>query len=147
SRPGDRGDGRDPARACGAAALDQAGRLRQRTLCRHASASSSRSSDTAFDDKFMTALHTDLSCAPGRQRRICFVTTEFHGLFKNGGIGTANSGLALALAEAGFHVTVAFADADRNGPRVKVGNFPKLQASYATQGITLDFVPVPEHIP
>ena len=30
--------------------------------------------------------------------RICLITTEFHGLFKNGGIGTANTGLALALA-------------------------------------------------
>jgi hypothetical protein len=35
----------------------------------------------------------------GREkRRVCIVTAEFHGLFKNGGIGTANTGLALALA-------------------------------------------------
>ena len=27
------------------------------------------------------------------KRRVCLVTAEFHGLFKNGGIGTANTGL------------------------------------------------------
>jgi len=56
-------------------------------------------------------------------RKVCLVTTEFHGLFKNGGIGTANTGLALTLAGAGFDVTVAFADADEKGPRLKEGNF------------------------
>jgi glycosyltransferase involved in cell wall biosynthesis len=74
--------------------------------------------------------------------RVCLVTTEFHGLFKNGGIGTANTGLAFALAEAGFEVTVAFADSDENGPRVKDGNFLKLKCKYQELGITLDFVPV-----
>lgn len=73
--------------------------------------------------------------------RVCLITTEFHGLFKNGGIGTANTGLALALAEAGFDVTVAFADSDENGPRVKDGNFAELKEKYRPQGITLDFVP------
>src|SRR5580704_5946770 len=77
---------------------------------------------------------------PGRLR-VCFITTEFHGLFKNGGIGTANTGLALALSQAGFDVTVAFADADENGPRVKEGNFPELREKYRQVGITLDFVP------
>src|SRR5579863_561707 len=86
--------------------------------------------------------------SPGRDRRdpsapqrVCLITTEFHGLFRNGGIGTANTGLALALAEAGFEVTVAFADADEKGPRVKEGNFEELQQSYRELGITLDFVP------
>ena len=88
---------------------------------------------------------------PGRKRsgaqigRICFITTEFHGLFKNGGIGTSNTGLALALADAGFEVTVAFANADENGPRVKSGNFAELQAAYRTRGILLEFVP--PHVP
>ena len=77
---------------------------------------------------------------PGRLR-VCFITTEFHGLFKNGGIGTANTGLALALSQAGFDVTVAFADADENGPRVKEGNFSELREKYRQVGITLDFVP------
>lgn len=74
--------------------------------------------------------------------RVCLITTEFHGLFKNGGIGTANTGLALALAGAGFDVTVAFADADESGPRIREGNFPDLQEKYKRLGITLDYVPV-----
>ncbi len=73
--------------------------------------------------------------------KVCLVTTEFHGLFKNGGIGTANTGLAFALTSAGFDVTVAFADADEKGPRVKQGDFFQLRAKYSQVGITLDFVP------
>ncbi len=77
---------------------------------------------------------------PGRPR-VCFITTEFHGLFKNGGIGTANTSLALTLSESDFDVTVAFADCDEEGPRVKGVKFPELQEKYRESGITLDFVP------
>jgi glycosyltransferase involved in cell wall biosynthesis len=86
---------------------------------------------------------TDL--APGEAAapmgHICLITTEFHGLFKNGGIGTSNTGLALALAAAGYQVTVAFANADERGPRVATGNFDELRTHYAGLGITLDYVP------
>jgi glycosyltransferase involved in cell wall biosynthesis len=90
----------------------------------------------------------DLTC-PGQpaRLRVCLITTEFHGLFKNGGIGTANTGLALALSQAGFDVTVAFADADENGPRVKEGNFTELKVTYCQLGITLDFVPASPVVP
>jgi len=84
---------------------------------------------------------------PPPRRRVCFVTTEFHGLFKNGGIGTANTGLALALAHAGFDVTVTFSNADQSGPRAVVGDFWKLKAQYAKRGITLDFVAPPPGMP
>jgi glycosyltransferase involved in cell wall biosynthesis len=80
------------------------------------------------------------------RRRVCLVTTEFQGLFKNGGIGTANTGLAFTLALAGFEVTVAFADADEKGPRVREGNFPELKETYGQLGITLDFVPASRFI-
>jgi O-antigen biosynthesis protein len=82
----------------------------------------------------------------GRRLRVCLVTTEFHGLFKNGGIGTANTGLALALA-ADYEVTVAFADADDKGPRVRGINFSELQDRYRGLGVTLDYVPVSPDIP
>ncbi|HUD65111.1 MAG TPA: DUF6212 domain-containing protein [Candidatus Sulfotelmatobacter sp.] len=80
-------------------------------------------------------------------KRVCFITTEFHGLFRNGGIGTANTGLAIALAKAGFDVTVAFADADENGPRVKDGNFAEMRETYFRLGVTLDFVPISPLVP
>ncbi len=73
-------------------------------------------------------------------RRVCLVTTEFHGLFRNGGIGTANTGLAMALADAGFDVTVLFANADEYGPRVTTGDFTQLVGHYSRRGITLDYV-------
>lgn len=74
------------------------------------------------------------------RRRICFITVEFHGLFKNGGIGTANTALAVALAERGFDVTVAIANSDESGPRLGGRNFNKLKSHWAGYGITLDFV-------
>ena len=78
--------------------------------------------------------------------RVCFVTVEFHGLFKNGGIGTANTALAVALAESGFDVTVAVANSDESGPRLKVGDFAELKAHWASRGITLDYVRPHPHI-
>ncbi|HTJ65844.1 MAG TPA: DUF6212 domain-containing protein [Alphaproteobacteria bacterium] len=93
-----------------------------------------------------TALST-VKLEPPPRRRVCFITTEFHGLFRNGGIGTANTGLALALAHAGFDVTVTFSNADQSGPRAVVGDFWKLKAQYAKRGITLDFVAPPQGMP
>ena len=92
-----------------------------------------RASDFRSDDHLHTGSHNSL--------RVCLVTTEFHGLFKNGGIGTANTGLALALASAGYRVTVAFSDSDQHGPRLEEGNFADLAKHYARLGITLDSVP------
>ena len=78
--------------------------------------------------------------------RVCLVTTEFHGLFKNGGIGTANTGLALALAQAGFDVTVAFANADETNRPVSENNFLKVTQHYRELGITMEFVPASRQI-
>jgi glycosyltransferase involved in cell wall biosynthesis len=68
------------------------------------------------------------------RRRVCIVTTEFHGLFKNGGIGTANTGLALALAEAGCTVTVLFA----NFPPPTDPELHRLRGHYSALGIDLE---------
>jgi LPS sulfotransferase NodH/glycosyltransferase involved in cell wall biosynthesis len=76
-----------------------------------------------------------------RRRRICFITVEFHGFFKNGGIGTANTALALALAAHGFEVTVALANMDPSSLRTKGSDFSGLRTSYAARGIILDCVP------
>ena len=78
--------------------------------------------------------------------RICFVTLEFHGLFKNGGIGTAATSLALALAAKGLEVTVVIPNADESGPRLQTGDFETLRADYAKLGITLDYVRPHPHI-
>lgn len=90
-------------------------------------------------------IHESGGAGSGRPR-VCLVTTEFHGLFKNGGIGTANTGLALTLAQAGFDVTVAFASSDALGPRALEGDLAELKADYSKLGVTLDFVPASELI-
>jgi len=78
-----------------------------------------------------------------RSNKICFVTSEFHGLFKNGGIGTANTGLATTLAAEGFDVTVVYADCDEIGPRVRFDSFDVVQSHYRKLGITLEYVHSP----
>ena len=68
--------------------------------------------------------------------RICIVTNEFHGLFRNGGIGTANTGLALMLAEAGYAVTVVFS----NWPGMPGKEIHQLRQDYKKIGINLEFI-------
>ncbi len=50
-----------------------------------------------------------LPAGPGEPGRICLVTAELAYLHRNGGIGTANWHLALALAEAGLGVHILYA--------------------------------------
>jgi O-antigen biosynthesis protein len=73
--------------------------------------------------------------------RICLVTSEFHGLFKNGGIGTANTGLATALAAAGHEVTVAYVDPAGWSGLAQSEPFLAQRARWRERGILLDFVP------
>ena len=73
--------------------------------------------------------------------RICLVTAEFHGLFKNGGIGTANTGLALELAAAGHEVTVAYVDPGAWSHLSASAAFGAAHAHWRDHGIFLDVVP------
>ena len=75
------------------------------------------------------------------KRRVCLVTAEFHGLFKNGGIGTANTGLALTLAQAGHEVTVAYVDAGLVDFDERVAAAADTIAAWAKRGVRLEFVP------
>ncbi len=72
--------------------------------------------------------------------RICLVTAEFHGLFKNGGIGTANTGLATMLA-AGHEVTVAYVDPGAWAGLAHSEAFLAQRARWREHGIFLDLVP------
>ena len=75
------------------------------------------------------------------KRRVCLVTAEFHGLFKNGGIGTANTGLALTLAEAGHDVTVAYVDAGLVDYEQRLAQAAEVIADWAARGVRIEFVP------
>jgi glycosyltransferase involved in cell wall biosynthesis len=81
-------------------------------------------------------VHLPPGLAAGNGRRICIVTNEFHGVFKNGGIGTANTGLALALAGAGYEVTVALASPSG----LSEDNLQQLRTAYRDTGIWLEVV-------
>jgi glycosyltransferase involved in cell wall biosynthesis len=75
------------------------------------------------------------------KRRVCLVTAEFHGLFKNGGIGTANTGLALTLAGAGHDVTVAYVDAGLVDHHERLAAAADTIAAWEQRGVNLEFVP------
>ena len=81
------------------------------------------------------------STSAAARGRICLVTTEFHGLFKNGGIGTANTGLAIAMAEEGFDVVVAFVDAYAAQTPQRDEEFAAARKRFAQIGVTLERVP------
>lgn len=68
--------------------------------------------------------------------RVCIVSNEFIGLSRNGGIGTAVTGLAYTLAHAGLPVTVLFTD----GITVPKSELLRAQAHYARHGIVLEIL-------
>ncbi len=70
--------------------------------------------------------------------RICVVSSEFLGPFRNGGIGTAYSRLAELLARSGHRVTLLYT----NGRRAVDGTIGDWVAHYRRLGLRL--VPLPE---
>jgi glycosyltransferase involved in cell wall biosynthesis/predicted O-methyltransferase YrrM len=67
---------------------------------------------------------------------VCIVTGELIGPFKNGGVGTAMTGLAETLASHGLQVTVLYTGAIHS-PDVSLGAWKK---RYAAKGIELDAI-------
>jgi O-antigen biosynthesis protein len=73
-----------------------------------------------------------------RPLRICIASQEFVGPTRNGGIGTAYTSLARALADAGHQVTCLHVDARHSSP----DEMTKWIKTYQGYGLTL--VPLPE---
>lgn len=69
--------------------------------------------------------------------RICIVTGEIAGPDYNGGIGTANRGLALALQNAGFSVDVLYTRVEAGQPFCYRGSFEEQVAAFRSLGINL----------
>jgi len=69
--------------------------------------------------------------------RICIVTGEVAGPDFNGGIGTANRGLALALQNAGFAVDVLYTRVESGKPFCFRGSFEEQVAAFRALGINL----------
>ena len=69
--------------------------------------------------------------------RVCIVTGEMAGPDYNGGIGTANRGLALALQSAGFSVDVLYTRVEAGRPFCYRGSFEEQVAAFRALGINL----------
>lgn len=69
--------------------------------------------------------------------RICIVTGEIAGPDFNGGIGTANRGMALALQNAGFTVDVLYTRVQEGQPFCFRGRFEEQVAAFRALGINL----------
>jgi glycosyltransferase involved in cell wall biosynthesis len=96
--------------------------MRTGTHNRNASVEASSAADHAVDP-------------PGR--RICLVTGELSGPDYNGGIGTANRGLALALRRHGYQVDVLYTRVSRQEPFCFRGTFEEQVEAYRGLGIRL----------
>lgn len=73
-----------------------------------------------------------------RRLRVCVVSPEFIGPYRNGGIGTACTSLGRALARAGHEVTLLYA----RGSYCENHSIEFWESHYAEQGIR--FVPLPD---
>jgi glycosyltransferase involved in cell wall biosynthesis len=69
--------------------------------------------------------------------RICIVTGEIAGPDFNGGIGTANRGLALALCNAGYTVDVLYTRVENGQPFCFRGSFDEQVAAFRALGVNL----------
>ncbi len=72
-----------------------------------------------------------------RTLRVCIVSPEFVGPSRNGGIGTAYTAMADALAAAGHEVTCLHANAEE----CAAADFPSWQAQYKQRGLRLVALP------
>ncbi len=70
-------------------------------------------------------------------RKICLVTGELSGPDYNGGMGTANRGLALALRRHGYQVDILYTRVDRQEPFCFRGSFEEQVRAYRDLGIRL----------
>ena len=69
--------------------------------------------------------------------RVCIVTGEIAGPDYNGGIGTANRGLALSLRNAGFAVDVLYTRVEAGQPFCFRGSFEEQVADFRALGVNL----------
>lgn len=75
--------------------------------------------------------------APALGRKICIVTGELEGPFLNGGVGTTNRALAVALRELGHDVDILYTLVDEGVPVCLRGNFADHRDDFRQLGINL----------
>jgi glycosyltransferase involved in cell wall biosynthesis len=72
--------------------------------------------------------------------RVCIVTGELAGPFYNGGVGTTNRGLALALRRLGYEVDILYTSVGDGKPLCIRGRFADHVAEFANLGIRLECI-------
>ena len=77
----------------------------------------------------------------GPKKKLCIATTEFQLFHKNGGIGTANTGLAIAMSQAGHDVTVVLGTVTEDENTIRCKTF--FESNY---NIKICIVPLPKEI-
>ena len=77
----------------------------------------------------------------GGTARVCIVTSEVEGPFFNGGVGSTNRGLALALRQLGHAVDILYTQVAEGRPVSLRGSFADHVADFARQGIRLLAIP------
>jgi glycosyltransferase involved in cell wall biosynthesis len=77
----------------------------------------------------------------GRPLSVCVVTSEFLGPIKNGGIGTATSGLIEHLNATGHHVTVLYTQVFYSAPDCKENTWDFWVRSFHERGIEVTHIP------
>lgn len=75
--------------------------------------------------------------SPKRLARICIVATEIEGPFFNGGVGSTNRWLALALRRMGHAVDIVYTQVSEGQPVCLQGTFAGHVAEYARHGVSL----------
>jgi hypothetical protein len=77
----------------------------------------------------------------GQRLRVCVVTSEITGPTKNGGIGTATSGLVEHLAGDGHQVTVLYTQVWENTPLCTERSWQHWVRELAAKGVDLSHIP------
>ena len=72
--------------------------------------------------------------------RICIVTGELAGPDYNGGIGTANRGLAFALSYRGNSVDILYTRVNEGRPFTEIGGFADQVEAFARRGVRLSCI-------
>jgi glycosyltransferase involved in cell wall biosynthesis len=78
----------------------------------------------------------------GRHMNVCIVSSGFLGPVKNGGIGTATSGLARQLVSDGHHVTILYTYVGNGKPVSGDKPWQYWVTKLAEEGITLQHIPL-----
>src|SRR5581483_7982624 len=81
-----------------------------------------------------------------RRLNVCLVSTEIIGPFRNGGVATANTGLAQFLRSLGHNVTILYCNVWDNKPYVLDFDFAHWVQYYRKQWITLLALHTPDHV-